>query len=73
VQQIRLRSKNIVSFIEPFSRLYPSQNDLPVDTVKKNPLKRLFLTGAGEEKQGYPSTEFVCGKGVFNLDRQQER
>jgi hypothetical protein len=33
---------------------YTSQNDLPVDTVKKNRLKRLFLTEAGKEKRGFP-------------------
>jgi hypothetical protein len=27
-----------------FLRLYPSPNDLPVATVKKNPLKRFFST-----------------------------
>jgi hypothetical protein len=32
---------------------YTSQNDLPVTTVKKNPLKRLFLTETGKEKWGY--------------------
>jgi hypothetical protein len=39
--------KNIItghagSKTQPFSRLDPSQNDLPVDTVKKNPLSQLF-------------------------------
>jgi hypothetical protein len=37
-----------------FLRLSRAQNALPVDTVKKNPLKPLFSTEAGKEKRGYP-------------------
>jgi hypothetical protein len=40
--------------IGEFTTGYPSQNTLPVAPVKKNPLKRLFSTEAGEEKRGYP-------------------
>jgi hypothetical protein len=50
---------------------YTSRNDLPVVTVKKNPLQHLFSTQVGEEKQGYPSSENGGGKGAFNLDNQQ--
>ena len=46
-----------------FLRLYPSQNDLPVATVKKNPLKQLFPTQTGEKKRGYPSPGGDKGKG----------
>jgi hypothetical protein len=42
-----------------FSRLYPSQNDLPVDTVKKNPSKQLFSPHAGGEKRRYLSLVIV--------------
>jgi hypothetical protein len=38
---------------QPFSRLYPSQNDHPVAPVKKNPLKRLFLTKEVGEKRAF--------------------
>jgi hypothetical protein len=53
---------------EPFSRLYPSQYDLPVATVKKNPSKRLFLTEAGEEKRRYPLPESVGSKWALSTD-----
>jgi hypothetical protein len=36
-----------------FTTGYPSQNDLPVVTVKKNPFKRLFSTKEVGEKQAF--------------------
>jgi hypothetical protein len=36
--------------------------------VKKNPLKRLFLTQTGGEKRGYPSTNPGGAKWAFNID-----
>jgi hypothetical protein len=44
---------------QPFSRLYPSQNDLPDAIVKKNPLKWIFSPQSGEKKRGYPSPIIV--------------
>ena len=44
---------------------YPAKNDLPVDTVKKNPSKRIFSTKSGEKKWGYPSTINVGRKGCL--------
>jgi hypothetical protein len=50
-----------------FTTGYPSQNDLPVVTVKKNPFKRLFSTKEVGEKQGYPSPRSGKGKRVFHI------
>jgi hypothetical protein len=52
-----------------FTTGYPSQNDLPVVTVKKNPFKRLFSTKEVGEKQGYPSPRSGKGKRAFTADR----
>jgi hypothetical protein len=51
-----------------FTTGYPSQNDLPVVTVKKNPFKRLFLTKEVGEKRGYLSPRSGKGKRAFNID-----
>jgi hypothetical protein len=56
----------------PFSRLYPAQIDLPVATVKKNPLNQLNSTYSGKEKRGYPSPEGGKGKGAFNIDNSDK-
>jgi len=53
----------VVYIKRPFSRLYPAQIDLPVATVKKNPLKQLLSTYTGKEKRVYPSPVFVGTKG----------
>jgi hypothetical protein len=66
-ESVLLENEGIVSKTQPFSRLYPSQNDLLVDTVKKNPLKQLFPTELGEEKRGYPPPKDGRGKRAFNI------
>jgi hypothetical protein len=42
-------------------RLYPAQNYIPVDAVKKNPLQQLFHTQAGIEKRGFSQPRIVRG------------
>jgi hypothetical protein len=42
-----------------FLRLSRAQNDLPVDIVKKNPLKRLFLTEVDKEKRDFQPPRIV--------------
>jgi hypothetical protein len=37
-------------------RLYPAQNYIPVDAVKKNLLQRLFYTKSGIEKHVFSAT-----------------
>jgi hypothetical protein len=51
-----------------FMRLDPAQNDIPLATVKKNPLKQIFSTPAGQEKRGFLSPIFVGTKQAFNID-----
>jgi hypothetical protein len=42
---------------------------MPVATVKKTPLKRLFSPQTGRKKQVFPCPETVSGKGAFNIYR----
>jgi hypothetical protein len=44
---------------QPFSRLYPSQNDVPVDTVKKNPWRQIFSTESVEKNRGFLQPKIV--------------
>jgi hypothetical protein len=48
-------------------RLYPAQNYIPVDAVKKNPLQRLFYTKSGIEKQVFSATIIAEEKRAFNI------
>jgi hypothetical protein len=50
-------------------RLYPAQNYIPVDAVKKNLLQRLFYTKSGIEKQVFSATIIAEEKRVFNIDK----
>ena len=45
----------------------PPQNDLPIASVKKNPLQHIFLTEAGKEKRVFPTTNPVCENCRFFL------
>jgi hypothetical protein len=38
---------------------YPSHNDLPGATVKKNPSKQIFSTPSDKRNRVFPSTEIV--------------
>jgi hypothetical protein len=53
------------------SRFFPGfgfgSGRMPVGTVKKNVLNRLFSTGADKEKWGYPSPKDARSKCPFNL------
>jgi hypothetical protein len=48
-------------------RLYPAQNYIPVDAVKKNLLQRLFYTKSGIEKHVFSATIIAEEKPSFNI------
>jgi hypothetical protein len=50
-------------------RLDPPQNDIPLETVKKNPSIQLFSTEAGRKKRVFPSPISVGTKWAFSIDK----